>query len=116
MKIYGISVITGILLISLYCLLLISGKVSASTLSVGKGMVIIFSVIFFVLGFLSGNHAQKKGIITGVLYSLIPLLAFFMYSVISKVEFDTKYYIKILIFVLSSALGGRVGVSIKKFI
>lgn len=74
-------------------------------------------VCFIILGFLSGNIHQKKGLYNSISLSIFVIIIF---SLINYLGFEDKYSYQILpkyfALVLSSGLGGVFGVNFKSLI
>ncbi len=74
-------------------------------------------LIFLILGTFAGNIHNKKGILVGLLYSLIVLGIVQLFSFLGLNQtFDVKDLLKISIQILSSMLGGMLGVNFKPII
>jgi putative membrane protein (TIGR04086 family) len=70
--------------------------------------------IFVILGFLSGNMNQKKGLVNGMLFALfIVTILFLIFLLGFEDKFTFDLFIKYLVFILSAGLGGVIGVNFK---
>ncbi len=118
----SISGIFKILLISLFFLLLFSFiytlmiKNKTGTQNYNIPASIIGGLIFFIIGFLSSNHHQKKGILTSFLYSFIIVIILFLIINLTNTKYNPLIIVKYLIFIISSIIGGIFGVNVKKLV
>ena len=70
-KSYLTFIIIFIPFIFIYTYLLYTNKLSSSINSINITTLIIGIISFFILGFISANNHQKKGILTGLFASLV---------------------------------------------
>ncbi|NLG81712.1 MAG: TIGR04086 family membrane protein [Bacilli bacterium] len=74
-------------------------------------------LLFLILGFLVGNIKQKKGLVSGVLYGIIIVIILMLIQVLG---FEDKLTLnllsKYLVFILSTGVGGSLGVNFKPIV
>lgn len=74
-------------------------------------------IIFIILGFLNGNIKREKGLLNGMLSALIVVVVLFLIQLLGFEEkFSFDLFIKYLVFILSSGLGGIFGVNFKPIV
>lgn len=112
--VYLLFVIIMSLFCGIYALLIYFGKVKSSETSINIATFIIGIISFMILGLLSGMVAKKNGLIEGMLAALIILLIALLTNLIFKVPFVGKNFIKMATYVISSSVGGIIGVNLKK--
>lgn len=112
--VYLLFVIIMSLFCGIYALLIYFGKVKSSETSINIVTFIIGIISFMILGLLSGMVAKKNGLIEGMLAALIILLIALLTNLIFKVPFVGKNFIKMATYVISSSVGGIIGVNLKK--
>lgn len=99
---------------SIYSLLIYYGKVSSKETSINIYTFIIGIFSFLILGLLSGVVAKKNGLLEGMFASLVILLIILLLNLIFQVPFVGKNFIKMATYVISSSIGGIIGVNIRK--
>lgn len=77
---------------------------------------IIGIICFFILGFVSANVAQKNGLLEGLVAALIIVLITLLINLFVQVQFSFRTFIKCVTYLVSSSLGGVIGVNFKPFI
>lgn len=112
-KSYLTFIIIFIPIIFIYTYLLYTNKLSSSINSINITTLIIGIISFFILGFISANNHQKKGILTGLFASLFIIAIVLIINILSKENLEFKSYLKYLLLILSSSFGGMIGVNIK---
>jgi len=112
-KSYLTFIIIFIPFIFIYTYLLYTNKLSSSINSINITTLIIGIISFFILGFISANNHQKKGILTGLFASLFIIVIVLIINILSKENLEFKSYLKYLLLILSSSFGGMIGVNIK---
>lgn len=112
--VYLLFVIIMSFFCGIYALLIYFGKVKSSETSINIVTFIIGIISFMILGLLSGMVAKKNGLIEGMLAALIILLIALLTNLIFKVPFVGKNFIKMATYVISSSVGGIIGVNLKK--
>lgn len=100
----------------IYALLIYYGKVDSNMKSFNTGTFIVGIVCFFLLGLISGNIAQKNGLLEGLVSALFIILLSLIINLFVKVSFDFRTFVKCVIFLLSSSLGGVIGVNFRPII
>lgn len=74
-------------------------------------------LIFFVLGLLSGNIKQNNGLFNGIIFSVVVIIILMLYYFLGlEKKFSLDILIKSIVFILSSGLGGVIGVNFKPLI
>lgn len=76
-------------------------------------ILIIGGVSFLILGFISGIVASKNGLLEGFISGLIVILISLLINIFVRNPFELKTLIKIAIYLLSSSLGGVLGINLK---
>ena len=74
---------------------------------------IIGIICFLLLGLLSGNLAQKNGLLEGLIAALIIILITLIINLFAKVDFNFRTFLKCVTYLTASSLGGVVGVNFK---
>lgn len=100
----------------IYALLIYFGKVDSNMKSFNTGTFIVGIVCFFILGLISGNIAQKNGLLEGLVSALFIILLTLIINLFVKVSFEFRTFLKCVTFLLSSSLGGVIGVNFKPII
>lgn len=98
---------------SIYSLLIYYNKVDSNIKSFNIYTFIIGIFCFFILGFVSGNVADKNGLLEGLIAALVIILIALVINFFIQVPFITKSFIKIVSYISSSSLGGIIGVNLK---
>lgn len=111
---YLLFVIIMGLFSGIYALLIFYGKVKVSENSINIVTFIIGIISFMILGLLSGMVAKKNGLIEGMIAALIILLIALLSNLIFQVPFVGKNFIKMATYVVSSSIGGIIGVNLKR--
>lgn len=114
LKIYVIWLI--VLLISALVYALILYKSDSLVHNHYLNSLIIGSISFVFLGFLIGNHQQKKGFLLSFSITLITLLIILAIKYLLNETINTMLIIKMIIYLLTSSIFGILGVNIKKII
>ncbi len=102
--------------IAIYALLIYTNKIAGDKKSFNTYTFIIGIVSFLILGLLSGNCAQKNGLLEGLLAALIIILISLVINFFTEVPFISKSFIKIATYLISASLGGIIGVNFKPMI
>lgn len=100
----------------LYAILIYLGKVNHEMKSFNVWTFIIGIFCFFFLGLISGNIAQKNGLLEGLISALIVILVVLIINFIVRVDFNFKTFIKIVTYLLASSFGGVIGVNFRPII
>lgn len=107
-----ITLIILFISVLIYTLLLYNGKINTSNESIYRSTLIIGAAIFFIYGLLTGVLEKRNGFISSILSTTILLLIIIIVKFISKSTNFPMDFIKYLIYILASGLGGIVGVNI----
>ena len=67
---------------------------------------------FLILGIIASSVAKRNGLIEGLIASLIIIIIVFLIHLIWKIEIDAKLFIKGTIYILSSCIGGIIGINL----
>ncbi len=74
-------------------------------------------LLFLILGFLSGNIKQKKGLVNGIMYSIFVIIILMLIQILGFEEkLSLNLTAKYVVLILSSGLGGIFGVNFKPVI
>lgn len=77
--------------------------------------LIITSIFYFLTAFLYSNHFHKKGLIIGILATVVHLLTIKLLLTICNIDVSFNFLL-ILINIVSGALGGFLGILFKKIL
>lgn len=102
-KLLSINLISIILLISLITIFYYFDLISLNIFNFIKLFILITSI--FICSFIVSKKNKKKGMITGLIYSLCIIIPIFISSLIFN-KFNTKLLLYYLIIITSSILGG----------
>ena len=116
----NISILLIWLLLSFIIILISAIFVYAKIINLSDKPIYIFLLgilIFIILGFLSGNIKQNKGLLNGVVQAFIlVVLLFFIHLLGSDNKFSFDLTVKYLIYILSAGFGGIIGVNFKPLV
>lgn len=105
------------LILSLFIIAISSILVYFKVVDVEEKSIYIFAsgvVLFILLGFLSGNIKQAKGLLNGILLSLFIIVILILIQFLGlESKIDLSIIAKYAIFILSGGLGGILGVNFK---
>lgn len=102
----------------IYALLIYNGKIDSDMKKFNTVTFILGIIAFLLLGLVSGNIAQKNGLLEGLISALIIVLITLIINLFARVDFDFRTFLKCVTYLTSSSLGGVIGVNfkpIKKF-
>lgn len=99
-----------------YSLLIYYGKVSSDMKQFNTWTFIIGIICFFILGLVSANLAQKNGLLEGLISALVIVLLTLLINLIVQVPFSFRTFIKCVTYLVSSSLGGVIGVNFKPWL
>ena len=102
--------------ISIYAFLIYTNKISSDKKTFNTYSFIIGILSFLILGIISGNIAQKNGLLEGLLAALIIIFISLIINFFTKVPFITKSFIKTTTYLVSASLGGIIGVNFRPFL
>ncbi|XMB66532.1 TIGR04086 family membrane protein [Mycoplasmatota bacterium zrk1] len=95
-----------------YTLIIFNKEISMD--SINTTVLILSIILFMILGLLVGAVKKRNGLRNGFIYGFIIALFLFLYSFLGNDEFSFHQLIRYLILLLSSSLGGVIGVNIPK--
>ena len=110
---YFIFIIILAITIIIYTSLLYFGVISSNDNTVKTVSFVMGLVLFLILGLISGLKEKKSGWLAGFTSSLFLVLIVIFINIISK-NLTVMSLIKYLAYVISSMLGGIIGVKKKK--
>lgn len=102
--------------IAIYSLLIYTNKISSDIRSFNTYSFVIGVISFLLLGIISGNTAQKNGLLEGLLAALIIILLSLIINFFTEVPFISKNFIKTSTYLISASLGGIIGVNFRPII
>ena len=108
---YFIFIIILAITIIIYTSLLYFGVISSNDNTVKTVSFVMGLVLFLILGLISGLKEKKSGWLAGFTSSLFLVLIVIFINIISK-NLTVMSLIKYLAYVISSMLGGIIGVNI----
>lgn len=111
LKIYLITLIYTICVAFIYSFYIM--KTMSNTSKIVE--LLIGSSSYLVLGMLAANAIHKKGLLVGLLVSFLTLLAIHLIYLLSLGSFNFKI-LPSIIYIISSGIGGILGVNFKKII
>ena len=111
--IYLIFLIILSLFTIIYAMLIYNGKVGSDIKSFNTITFVLGVIAFLILGIISGNIAQKNGLLEGLVSALVVILIALLINLFAKVDFDFRTFIKCVTYLTSSSLGGVLGVNFK---
>ncbi len=110
---FAFSIIIVLVCTSLFKFNIVSGNPKSFSLYSFFSSILIF----LFLGFVSGNIHNKKGIFIGLAYALIVLSIVHIFMFLAYNQFFLgKNFIKVIIQITASMLGGILGVNFKPII
>ncbi|MDD3999897.1 MAG: TIGR04086 family membrane protein [Bacilli bacterium] len=98
---------------SIYALLIYLGKANSEISSFNTITFISGIIIFFLLGILAGNAAQKNGLLEGLIAAAFIILLTLIINFFVHVPFVSKSFIKTASYLTASSLGGILGVNFR---
>lgn len=113
-KIYLFFLLLILFLSSLYTFLIYNKVINPSITSFNNTSFIIGIICFFILGLISGSSANKNGFLDAFICSLIVIMFVSVLNLFMKEEFTKLTFIKSSIYVLTSSLGGIIGLNMNK--
>lgn len=114
-KNYLISVGISLLLVLLFAFILnVLNYFDVLNKSFYKVFLILFSVIsIFVGSYSTGYNSNKKGYLNGFVFGIFISLIFIILSLLFKADLSVSSFIYYLIIVITSLVGGAVGINKK---
>lgn len=98
---------------SIYALLIYLNKASSKASSFNTITFIMGVLAFFILGFFTGNTAQKNGLLEGLIAALIIILITLIINCFVQVPFVARSFVKVVAYITSASLGGIIGVNFR---
>lgn len=111
--IYLIFLIILTLFTIVYAILIYTGKINSDIGKFNTTTFILGIISFLILGLVSGNIAQKNGLLEGLVSALIIILLALIINLFAKVDFNFRTFLKCVTYLTSSSLGGVIGVNFK---
>ena len=78
---------------------------------VAKASLFITAIISFILAYFRGNKKQKNGLANGIIIGITIAILSLIIHFITKTEFYSVFFVRGLIFMISGAMGGIIGVN-----
>jgi len=100
----------------IYALLIYFGKINSNMKNFNTSTFIIGIICFFLLGLISGNIAQKNGLLEGIVSALFIILITLIINLFVKVDFNFRTFVKVVTYLVSSSLGGVIGVNFRPIV
>lgn len=113
-KIYSFFLILVLIVSSIYGFLIHKQIITINNSSFNITSFIIGIFCFFILGIITGLTSAKNGFLDAFIASLLIILVSMILNLFIKNEFDYMTFIKGVVYVLSSSLGGVIGIRISK--
>ncbi len=98
---------------SIYSFLIYTNKISSERKTFNTYSFIIGVVLFLILGIISGNCAQKNGLLEGLTAALVIILISLIINFFTDVPFINKNFIKTVTYLIAASAGGIIGVNFK---
>lgn len=98
---------------SIYALLIYFNKANSNVGSFNAITFIMGVLAFFILGLLSGNSAQKNGLLEGLIAALIIILITLIINFFVQVPFIGRSFVKTVSYITAASLGGILGVNFR---
>lgn len=111
--VYGLFIVILSIICLVYSILLYFKKFDFIINNNHLITLLIGIISFIFLGLLSGIAASKNGLLEGFISGLIIILLTLIINIFLKNPFELKTLLKIFIYLISSSLGGIIGVNIR---
>jgi putative membrane protein (TIGR04086 family) len=98
---------------SIYALLIFLGKADSKISSFNTITFIGGIILFFILGILAGNTAQKNGLLEGLIAAAFIILVTLIINFFVHIPFVSKSFVKTASYLTASSLGGILGVNFR---
>ena len=98
----------------IYTLLLYNNIIPNNNSNINLYSFVIGIVLFMILGLISSTNASKKGWLIGLLYGLLVVSVVVIIKTFSNDPINLLSIAKYIIYLLSSCLGGIIGINLKK--
>ncbi len=115
-KIYFLFFLCLFITSLIYLILLKKGIFVYNDKNLIKHTFIIGILNFFILGIFAGNNKQNKGLFFGFIYGFIFLIILGLINFLNNDLLTKNFIVKSILYLISSSIGGIIGVNIKKFI
>ncbi len=96
----------------IYTFLIYKEKIDVSTAAIYRTTFIMGAIIFFIFGLITGIIEKKRGFLSSFISSIAIVVIIILIKLISKEQFQATYFIKYGVYVLTSVLGGILGVNL----
>lgn len=97
--------------LSIICLSLLAVFEFINTELAAKTSLFITAIISFTLAFMRGIKKQKNGLLNGVFIGITVAILSLIVHFITKTEYFSIFFVRGLIFMISGASGGIIGVN-----
>ncbi|MFR7880698.1 MAG: TIGR04086 family membrane protein [Christensenellales bacterium] len=87
-------------------------KIDISTAGIYRTSFIIGAIIFFIYGLLTGITEKKKGFLSSFISTFIIIAIIIIVKLLSKQSFQPTNLIKYGVYLLTSVVGGILGVNL----
>lgn len=111
---FFISIILSLLFVFIYAVILVNTNIQESTIR--PVLITITSISILIGSSISSMKIKNKGLLNGILVSLLYFVTFYLLSSITVCgfTFSLSSVIMIIVGVFIGAIGGIIGVNIKK--
>lgn len=99
--------------VGIYSFLIYTKKISSDRKTFNTYSFVIGVFMFLILGIVSGNIAQKNGLLEGMTAALVIILISLIINFFADVPFINKNFIKTVTYLISASAGGIIGVNFK---
>lgn len=96
----------------IYTFLIYKEKIDISTAGIYRTSFIIGAIIFFIYGLLTGITEKKKGFLSSFISTFIIIAIIIIVKLLSKQSFQPTNLIKYGVYLLTSVVGGILGVNL----
>lgn len=101
-------------ILSMFIYLIVISILSFLSYKVSSIISYVFIIILFsICGYKLGNKSNKKGYLSGLLIGISNIILMFILGIILKVEFNLNILIYYITLILSSVIGGCIGINRK---
>ncbi len=114
-KRYMISISISFILVLVFCFLLnVLNYFDVLNKSFYKGLLILFLVISIFIGSYNlGYKSENKGYLNGIIFGFVISVLFIVLSLVLKSDLSLSSAIYYLIIVITSSIGGTIGINKK---
>lgn len=110
--IYILFVITLCLFTLIFSMFIINNNYSNNTIRTISFIIGILA--FLILGLMKGLFIKKNGLLEGLLSGTLVMFITLIINLIANIPFVTSNIVKISVYIISSTIGGIIGVNISK--